>query len=111
MNKDSPVGRLYAPPQPKIVTLAELRRVLLSKCYGWKWAERAIYDLWQKGAPIPVAPGQPEMRILLPGQFKSWWQEIQRRMGLSTHAEEVYQDVARTFRTGSGVVRRRDSDD
>lgn len=66
---------------PRIVTLKELQAVLFRYTFGWKWAEDAIVDLWKKGAPIPQAEGQPERRVLLPGQFAMWWAEVAQRMG------------------------------
>jgi len=66
---------------PRIVTLRELRRVLLPHCHGWKWAEDAIVDLWKLGAPVPN-PGAEERRVLLPSQFKKWWLEVTERIGV-----------------------------
>lgn len=66
---------------PRIVTLRDLRRALLPYCHGWRWAEDAIVDLWELGAPVPN-PGKEEQRILLPSQFKKWWLEVAERMGI-----------------------------
>jgi hypothetical protein len=90
-----------AQPEPRLVTLAELRSRLLPLCMGWSWAEDAIHDLWLLGAPIPTGPNQPETRILLPGQFKKWYGEIQARMGLATSPEAAYGQIARSFKTSS----------
>ena len=76
---------------PKTVTLAQLRRVLLPYCMGWRWAEDAINDLWLKGCPMPYCgPGVEEVRILLPGQFRKWWAEVQQRIGYEVAAEVMY---------------------
>lgn len=92
--------------QPKIVTLADLKATLLPYCFGWKWAETAITDLWLMGAPMPTGPGQPEQRILLPNQFAKWWGEVQTRMGLDLNARTLYAETTkqRQFRNGGGQL-------
>lgn len=82
--------------QPKAVTRAQLRRVLLPYCIGWAWAENAINDLWLTGCPMPYnKPGAEEARILLPSQFKKWWSEVQQRMGYEVVASEWAVEVFR----------------
>lgn len=87
----------YPPAPPRIVTYAQLRKVLLPLCHGWTWAEDAMHDLWKMGAPVPVnpLPGQrpqdiEEKRILLPNQFIKWWHEVQQRMGIETPGDVIY---------------------
>ena len=94
-------------PQPKIVTLKELRRVLLRYTHGWEWAEKAILDLWQMGAPIPQDEGQPERRILMPTQFMKWWGEVQERMGYDLRGRDAYARITSNLRTAGGQLRRR----
>jgi flavin-dependent dehydrogenase len=78
----------------RVVTLEELRRVLLPLCMGWVWAEDAIVDLWKTGAPTPDSgPGRPERRILRPAQFLSWLGEVAERTGVHLHAGEVLKHV------------------
>ncbi len=79
--------------RPKCVSYGELRRVLLPHCLGWGWAENAIRDLWLMGAPIPVGPGEPERRILLPTQFRKWWAEVQAKMSVTTPAEVLHAKI------------------
>jgi hypothetical protein len=90
--------------QPKLVTFEELRVKLLPYCLGWAWAEDAIRDLWLKGAPVPTAPHTPETRVLLPGQFRAWWGEIQQRMGLPVGASDLYNQLTGSYRTQSGFT-------
>lgn len=85
---------------PRIVTLQELQKVLFRYTFGWKWAEDAIVDLWKKGAPIPQAEGQPERRVLLPGQFALWWAELSGRMG---YAPGGYKLVSPLFPASGGI--------
>ncbi len=85
---------------PRIVTLPELQKVLFRYTFGWRWAEDAIVDLWKKGAPIPQPEGQPERRILLPGQFALWWAEVAQRMG---YAPGGYDLVSPLLRTSGGM--------
>lgn len=89
--------------QPKIVTLKELQAVLFRYTLGWKWAEDAIVDLWKKGAPIPQPEGEPERRVLLPGQFAKWWDELAQRQGLQTTGAQGYQQTSSLFRTSGGM--------
>lgn len=89
--------------QPKIVTLPELQAVLFRHTFGWKWAEDAIVDLWKKGAPIPQPEGEPERRVLLPGQFAKWWDELAQRQGWATTGPQGYQQISPLFRTSGGM--------
>ena len=76
--------------RPRIVTEEELVRVLLPYIQGYPWAYDALRDLWRMGAPTPDSgPGVPERRILLPSQFRKWWEDVRRRMGYEMTAEEV----------------------
>jgi hypothetical protein len=89
----------------KMVTLPQLRRILLPYTHGWQWAEDAIVDLWRMGAPDPAAsvcpyqPACPDLmcphirRILLPTQFATWWQDVQARMSLNISHEEIHGKV------------------
>ncbi len=87
---------------PRIVTFADLQRVLLPYCLGWSWAADAIRDLWLKGAPVPTGPHEPEKRILLPGQFKKWWAEVQQRQGLPVDPDAAYQMLTGRMSTSNG---------
>jgi hypothetical protein len=78
------------------VSLAQLRRALLPLCRGWGWAEEAITDLWLLGCPLPqCGPRTMELRLLLPGQFRKWWFEVQQRMAYEASAEVVYEQALR----------------
>lgn len=82
--------------QPKIVTFEQLLTTLWPFIGQYRWARHELHDLWKQGAPIPnqiVLPGQEhkEKRILLPTQFKAWWEEVNRRHGLDMSAEQVLQ--------------------
>lgn len=89
--------------QPRIVSRDELRQVLLRYTFGYKWAEDAIDDLWKLGAPMPQAEGQPERRILLPGQFAKWWAELAQRMSYPTTGQEQYGEIKNLFRASGGT--------
>lgn len=91
--------------QPRLVTLTELRTRLLPICQGWKWAEDAIADLWKLGAPIPGNPNEEERRVLLPGQFSKWWQEVAERMGYAQDGPLAYRDLSQVFRSSAGMTR------
>jgi hypothetical protein len=86
--------------QPRLVTIDELRAKLLPLTMGYKWGEDAIHDLWKLGAPVPVNPGQPETRVLLPKQFEKWFTDVATRKGLDT--TNAYNSVAKTLRTSAG---------
>lgn len=86
--------------EPRFVTLSELRAKLLPYCFGYKWAEDAIVDLWKKGAPLPVAPGMPETRVLLPKQFAKWWEDVAQRMGYEE--QSIYSNLASTMKSSVG---------
>ena len=89
--------------KPRIVSLAELQRVLTRYTYGAKWAEDAIVDLWKLGAPIPQPANQPERRILLPGQFSKWWGELAQRMGYAANGRQSYNELSPLFRASGGM--------
>lgn len=84
--------------QPRIVSLQDLRAVLVPLCLGYPWAENAIVDLWKKGAPVPQAEGQPERRILIPEYFAQWWAEVQQRMGVELPPENIYPKISSRFK-------------
>lgn len=92
---------------PRIVSLEDLRAVLLPLCFGYSWAENAIVDLWLKGAPVPQDEGQPERRILIPAYFRQWWGEVQHRMGIPIEAHHVFPDLSSTIRSHNDFRRRR----
>lgn len=93
--------------QPRIVTLAELKAKLLPICLGNKWGEGTIVDLWKKGAPVPQPEGEPERRILIPGQFKKWWDDLHQRLGTGFDTESMYQPLSRQFAASAGQRRRK----
>ena len=88
--------------QPRIVTLAELEKKLTPLCYGNKWALSTIKDLWTKGAPVPTVEGEAEKRILIPEQFKKWWDDLNYGLGFNTTSADVYRQVSKPFSTVSG---------
>ena len=90
--------------QPRIVSLAELQEVLLPLCFGDKWAESTIVDLWKLGAPVPVAPGDPEKRILLPNQFKKWFADFSQRVGFSVTPDGAYNQAGKLLPTSAGSM-------
>jgi hypothetical protein len=93
---------------PRLVTYEELCVKLLPMCQGWPWAQDAIRDLWLKGSPVPVPEHALERRILLSGQFRKWWMEIQQRMSIDVSVEIAYATVTQNAATGSGQnIRRR----
>lgn len=89
--------------QPRIVTLAELNRKLTPLCQGNRWALSTIKDLWTKGAPVPTVPGEPEKRILLPGQFKAWWDDLNRTLGTDTTGQQLYGQLSNLLPAGAGL--------
>jgi hypothetical protein len=90
-------------PQPRIVTLAEMKAKLLPLAMGDKWAESAIVDLWKKGAPIPQPAGEPERRILIPEQFQLWFDDFSKRIGVSQTAKTAYSSMQNQFRSSGGM--------
>lgn len=89
--------------KPRIVTLAELQRILSRYTFGMKWAEDAIVDLWKLGAPMPQPENEPERRVLLPGQFAKWWAELAQRMGYAANGRQSYNEISPLFRTSGGM--------
>lgn len=95
--------------RPRVVSIYELREMLLPYMLGVPWAEDALMDLWKMGAPDPSPGSRPcqgvcEMqkktgvscgkwgcrkvkRVLLPGQFAQWWQQVAQRQGLEIRAD------------------------
>lgn len=88
--------------QPRIVSLSELKAKLIPLCLGYTWAEKAVTDLWLKGAPVPQAPDQPERRILIPIHFAKWWEEVRQRMGVNATPEQVYKLAAKNMLRSAG---------
>lgn len=86
---------------PRIVSLKELREKLQPAIQGWEWADDALTDLWQQGAPVPQASICPTVppcparacphikRILLPTQFSQWWAEVCQRTGSELSAQQA----------------------
>lgn len=77
--------------KPRIVTEADLVATLMPYMLGYPWALDTIGDLWRMGAPdmTPRLPGQPEKRILNPGQFAKWWADVSKRSGADLTANQV----------------------
>ena len=78
-------------PSAIILSEAELVARLLPHIAGYPWALDTIGDLWRMGAPLPNTPvGTPrEKRIILPGQFQRWWDDVCKRQGVAVQAAEV----------------------
>lgn len=93
--------------QPRIVTLTELNKRLIPLCMGNKWALSTIKDLWTKGAPVPTGPGEPEKRILLPGQFQKWWNDLNQTLGLEIQGQQMYTELSKYLPTGAGPKHRK----
>lgn len=90
--------------KPRLVTLKQLQDVLLPLCFGDKWAEDTIGDLWKMGAPVPVGLGQDETRILLPHQFKKWFEDLSRRVGLGFTPNSAYVHAGKHLPTSAGSM-------
>lgn len=68
---------------PRIVTEAQLQAALLPLLGLDRWAQDTVGDLWRKGAPVPQpGPAGEEMRILLPTQFQTWFNDVAQRLGI-----------------------------
>jgi hypothetical protein len=84
--------------QPRIITWNDLLTTVYPYIEGYPWALDTLGDLWRMGAPDPQSsidtthtaasalmmptPELQEKRILLPSQFKKWWQDVCNRQGL-----------------------------
>jgi hypothetical protein len=68
------------PNEPRIITEAQLRTILGAILGLDRWAQDTIGDLWRMGAPAP-SYGTEEARILLPNQFRTWWNDVMGRLG------------------------------
>lgn len=90
--------------QPRLVTLKQLQDVLLPLCFGDKWAESTIVDLWRLGAPVPVGPGQAETRILLPHQFMKWFSDFSQRVGFGFTPDSAYGHTSKFLPTSAGSM-------
>lgn len=79
--------------RPIIVTELHLVQTLMPYMTGYPWALDTIGDLWRTGAPDPSPrlPGTPERRILNPGQFKKWWEDVSQRAGVDLSPRQVMQ--------------------
>jgi len=82
----------------RIVTLPDLRRVLLPQIGGYAWADAALNDLWLLGAPDPssapckctdIRTCTHTKRILLPSQFAKWWNDVATRQGFELNAAKA----------------------
>jgi len=100
----TPAQKGFIPDTPRMVSIYELRDKLLPFMTGIPWAEDALMDLWQMGAPSPnpadvpcehncesAARGGPTCgkwgcrkikRLLLPSQFAEWWRQVSERQGV-----------------------------
>lgn len=87
---------------PRIVTLAELQAKLVPLCRGDVWAMGSIVDLWKKGAPVPQPVNEPERRILIPEQFRLWFDDFSKRLGLNTPATTQYSNMQNQLTATSG---------
>ena len=81
---------------PRIITRAELRRVLMPHIVGYDWAVNALDELWANSTPTPETvrahlAGIPavERRILYPSMFAQWWADVQQRKGISTPLDKI----------------------
>ena len=93
--------------QPRIVTLKQLQARLLPMCRGDKWAESAIVDLWKLGAPVPTGEGADEARILLPHQFKAWFDDFSRRLGIGATPNQAYSLTSKFLPTSASPLSKR----
>jgi len=85
--------------KPRLVSYPQLMAKLMPLLGGWKWAEDALRDLWLLGAPVPQdrCPGNVPCkayprcnhirRVLLPTQFKQWWDEVSERQSIEVAAQ------------------------
>jgi len=70
--------------KPKIMTELELKTVLAPLLVQDKWAQDTIGDLWRMGAPTPDSgPNTIEKRIILPKQFRKWFEDVANRHGFN----------------------------
>jgi len=95
-----------------MVSIYDLRRVLLPLMDGIPGAEDDLMDLWKMGAPDPSPSARPcrmgfceheimwgqrcgkwgcarEKRVLLPAQFAVWWNALAKRQGLELTAAQA----------------------
>jgi hypothetical protein len=63
---------------------------------GYKWAVKALDDLWNMSTPTPETvqahlAGIPvvERRILYPSLFAQWWADVQQRKGINTPLDHI----------------------
>ena len=77
--------------KPVIISEATLVERLWPYLRGYHWALDTIGDLWRMGAPVPnPQPDGIERRIILPGQFKRWWEDVCQRQGVGLAPDEVF---------------------
>lgn len=87
--------------QPRIVTREQLLTKLIPLCRGYAWATDTINDLWLLGTPIPIKAGEAEKRILSPGLFKKWWDDLYQKLDHEETASEQYTKLANRLPTNS----------
>jgi len=87
--------------QPRLVSYPQLVIRLFPLLKGWSWAQDALRDLWLLGAPVPQdhCPGNVPCkayprcnhirRVLLPAQFKKWWDEVRERQSIEIAAKAL----------------------
>lgn len=80
LSQSSLTPNFTIPNGPRLITESQLRLILGTILGLDKWAQDTIGDLWRMGAPVPN-PGMEETRILLPNQFKTWWNDVMQRLG------------------------------
>ena len=119
---------LYMDTRPRVLSIYELLVKLLPHMEGYAWAEDALMDLWQMGAPEPSPASQacPEghcqfvarklhkclprwgcarvKRVLLPAQFAKWWQDVAQRQGLELTAQQALEGSYKKFGKGGRQV-------
>lgn len=81
---------------PLMVTLDELKSVLMPLTAGYAWGEGTIHDLWIMGAPTPnsLLGSKQERRIVFPGQLAKWLVDVLERQGYQLdEAARSYADL------------------
>lgn len=122
-------SNMFMDTRPRLVSIYELLAKLRPLMEGYPWAEDALMDLWQMGAPDPASrecePGNclleahkrhgcvPKFgcamvrRILLPQQFAKWWADVAQRQGLDLTAQQALDGAHRKFTKRAVIVERR----
>lgn len=79
---DEPLVAVFRKYPPLVVTLDELKAILMPITVGYAWGESTIKDLWTLGAPTPDSgPGKIEKRIVFPGQLAKWLADVLEKQG------------------------------